>query len=356
MRIAFTKVFFLTLIAGIFFLSFSASAQINRKNIKKNNKRMSNFKGRKSNFSKEKAYTATGFSLNALNYYGDLAPRPGLLSTDISFTRPALGVSLLHRFGPRYTVTANFMYGTLSGSDAASADAADISNGVYRYKRNLSFRNRIKELSVIASLDLFENQATYISRVPWTPYAWAGIALFHHNPKAQVPSTDLNGQPLPGAGEWVSLQPLGTEGQYADLLSTDVNYGIEPYKLIQVAIPFGLGARFRLNEVMDISAEIGWRYLFTDYLDDVSRNYVDLDVLDSELARAMSYRSNETEFISNAQPVVARNGNTYDLLPGYGQEFVDNLRGSSKDRDIYMVTTFRLTYILGKTFHKAKFR
>ena len=240
MLVAFRKVLFLSLIVGIF-LSISASAQLNRKNVKKNNKRMSHFKGRKSNFGKEKAYTALGFSLSALNYYGDLSPRPGLLSTDISFTRPALGVSLLHRFGPRYTVTGNFMYGTLSGSDATSADAQDISNGVYRYKRNLSFRNRIKELSVVASLDLFENQATYISRVPWTPYAWAGVALFHHNPKALVPGADLNGQPLAEAGEWVSLQPLGTEGQYAELLPTDVNYGIEPYKLIQVAIPFGLG-------------------------------------------------------------------------------------------------------------------
>jgi hypothetical protein len=32
------------------------------------------------------------------------------------------------------------------------------------------------------------------------------------------------------------------------------------------------------------------------------------------------------------------------------------VRGNKNDRDIYMVTTIRLTYILGKNFHRAKFR
>ncbi len=345
----------LILFAGIL-LSVSASAQLNRKNVKKNNRAMSQFRGKKSHFGKERAYTSLGVSLNAFNYYGDLAPRPGMLSTDISFTRPAIGIGLAHRFGPRYTVTANFAYGTLSGADANSADQSDTGSGVFRYKRNLSFRNRIEELSIVASLDLFQNQATYISRVKWTPYAWAGVAVFHHNPKAKAPDTDLNGAPLPEAGKWVALRPLGTEGQYSSLLPSDANYGIKPYNLLQVAIPFGLGARFRLNEVVDFSAEIGWRYLFTDYIDDVSMNYVDLSVLNSELSRAMSYRGNETPFAVEAQPTQTRSGTTYNLIPGYGQEYPTNLRGSRNDRDIYMVTTLRVSYILGKTFHRAKFR
>jgi hypothetical protein len=42
--------------------------------------------------------------------------------------------------------------------------------------------------------------------------------------------------------------------------------------------------------------------------------------------------------------------------PGYGYEFTDNVRGNKKNVDIYMVTSIRVTYILGATFHKAKFR
>jgi hypothetical protein len=333
-----------------------AFGQMNRRTVKKNNKRISHYKGRKSAFSKEKRYNAAGFSLSALNYYGDLAPRPSRFSTDISFTRPALGLSFTHRFGPFYSITGSFMYGTLKGSDKASANANDVSNGVYRYDRNLSFRNRIKELSVVATFDLFQNQSTYISRVKWTPYAFVGVALFLHNPKAQVPKTDLNGNPFSNAGDWVSLQSLGTEGQYANLDKGDVNYGIKKYHKLQIAIPFGIGARYRLNQVMDISAEIGFRYTFTDYLDDVSKNYVDLDKLDGELARAMSYRTNE---VKGTPPPVGSGGvdsGGYTVWPGYGSESKYNMRGSKNDRDIYMVTTFRLTYILGKTFHRAKFR
>ena len=345
-------------VALLFLSAQEAYSQMNRKSIKKNNRRISHFKGRKFQFGKEKTYNALGISLNALNYYGDLAPRPSRISTDVSFTRPGLGISFTHRFGPRYALTAGFMYGTLSGGDAESAKKGDEENGVYRYNRNLSFRNRIKELSLVATFDLFENQATYISRVAWTPYAFLGIAVFHHNPQALAPLTDLNGNPLPGGGQWVNLRELGTEGQFSDLAETDANYGIKSYKLIQAAIPFGMGVRFRINSVMDFSAELAFRYLFTDYIDDVSKNYVDLGVLDSEMARAMSYRTNESDIVTEAQlvPTVARNGATYNLLPGYGQEHPDNMRGNSKDKDIYMVTTFKLTYILGKTIHRAKFR
>ncbi len=350
------RVFYLLVILGVL-ASAETHAQLNRKAIKKNNRRISNFRGKKFHFGPDKVYNAIGISLNALNYYGDLAPQPSRVSTDISFTRPGLGLSFAHRFGPRYTLVGTLFYGTLRGADAESANKGDNSNGVYRYNRNLSFRNRITELSIVATFDLFPNQATYISRVKWTPYAYIGAAVFHHNPKAQVPATDLNGNPLPNAGEWVALKPLGTEGQNGSLLPTDENYGAKPYKLIQPAIPFGLGARFRINEVMDFSAELGFRYLFTDYVDDVSKNYVDLSVFgNNELAKAMSYRSNEVVNPGQLVATQTRDGKTYNLLPGYGQEYPDNIRGSKNDRDVYMVTSFKLTYILGKTFHRAKFR
>lgn len=340
------------------FLAPDSMAQLNRKSIKKNNKRISHFRGKKSGFSKDKKYNSLGFSINALNYYGDIAPRPQRVSTDISFTRPGIGIDFVHRFGPRYSVKGQFMYGILKGSDASSADPTD-ENAQYRFKRNLSFRNQIKELSAVAVVDLFENEATYISRVKWTPYLYAGVALFTNNPEAQAPATDLNGAPLADAGKWVKLRPLGTEGQNSTLSPTDANYGIKPYKAIQVAIPFGAGVRFRINEVMDLWGDIGFRYTFTDYIDDVSQNYVGLEKLKSPLAQAMSYRTNELSgFPKN--PVTTPSGVVVEA--GYGHENAStgpdpfNLRGSKNDRDIYMVTSIRLTYILGATFHKAKFR
>jgi len=352
-----TKAFHWFLIVALFLGAYEAFSQMDRGSIRKNNKRLMTFRGKKSNFGKEKRYLSAGFTLSALNYYGDLAPNAARLSTDISFTRPALGITVSQRLGPRYSITGGFMYGTLRGSDFSSADENDVSSGMYRFYRNLSFRNRIKELSVVASFDLFENQATYLSRPDWTPFIFAGIAVFHHNPQAVAPAVGLNGQPLTEAGNWVSLHDLGTEGQYADLLPTDANYGIKPYKLIQFSIPIGIGVRFKVHDVVDVSAELGFRYLFTDYIDDVSKNYVDLGVLDSDLAKALSYRSNELTRPDIArQPMVARDGMTYDLINGYGYEYPTNMRGKEGNKDIFMVTTFRLSYIVGKTMHKAKFR
>lgn len=342
------------LIIGLSFCSLLMSvdsyAQMNRKKIKKNNRNIAHFKGKKRGFDPAKKYNALGISLNALNYYGDIAPLPNRISTDLAFTRPAIGVSFTHRFGPFYQLTGGFTYGTLAGSDAESADPTD-ENSAYRYVRNLSFRNRIKELSVVGQFDLFPNQGTYISRVRWTPFAFVGLAVFHHNPQAK----DAN-------GDWVDLQPLGTEGQYADLPTTAVNHGIKPYKQIQLAVPFGIGARFRFNEVLDISGEFGFRYLFTDYIDDVSHNYVDLNLLSPE-AQRMSYRSDEVNpNASEKVGLIMSNRTTTSstvfptVVSGYGHEQVGSYRGNPKDRDIYTMTTIRLTYILGKTFHKAKFR
>ncbi len=347
------------LIAFVLLAAFEHEAygQMNRRSIKRNNKRIGSFKGRKSHFDKNKVYNALGVSLNAFNYYGDLSPSPKRISTDISLTRPAIGVSFTHRFGPRYQLVGSFMYGGIRGSDNDSADPEDTKNGIFRYNRNLSFRNRIKELSIVAQVDLFENQSTYISRVKWTPYIYAGLAVFHHNPQAQAPEFDAAGNPTGKKGEWVDLQPLGTEGQNSDLDPSDVNYGLKPYKRIQFAIPFGFGARFRINEVMDLSGEFGFRYTFTDYLDDVSGNYVDLDVFgNDDLARAMSYRTNE---VKGTPPPIGSGGadsGGYTVWPGYGHEDKYSLRGNSDNKDIYMVTSVRLTYILGKTFHRAKFR
>ncbi|MBI1768679.1 MAG: hypothetical protein HY015_07450 [Bacteroidetes bacterium] len=324
--------------------------QFNRRTIKKNNKRIASFTGKKK-FSREHVYSGVGFSLNALNYYGDLSPLPSKFSTDISFTKPAFGISLFHRFGPRYTLVGQFMYGSLKGADAESAKGSD---GDFRKVRNLSFRNRIKELSINFVFDLFENNGTYISRVKWTPYAFVGFAAFLHSPQAQEPAKFLDGTVNKDAGKWVDLQSLGTEGQHSTLQPGDANYGIKPYSLLQVAIPFGVGGRFRLNEVLDLWADIGFRYTFTDYLDDVSQNYVDLGVFTDPLAQAMSYRSNEVA--TSTATYVGRDGKTYNVVNGYGSEFRDNWRGHKSSRDIYMVTSVKITYILGATFHRAKFR
>ena len=336
----------------------SAHGQLKRKSIRKNNKRISNFKGRKNNFTADKKYNYLAFSINAFNYFGDLAPLSRRLSTDISFTRPGFGVEFGHRFGPRYTLRGAFTYGTLRGDDFESADPGD-EDARFRYVRNLHFRNRIKELTITAMFDLLKNEGSYISRVQFTPYAFAGLTVFHHNPQAYVNENSS----VPEAGSWVDLEPLGTEGQYSNLPDDAVNSGIDSYSLWQIAIPLGIGVRYRLNQVFDLSFEVGLRYTFTDYLDDVSQNYVDPSLLPNDLSRELADRSRETTAaVSNSErDFTAINATAFDrdgdgFFDGYGTEFRDNIRGNKDDNDQYFVTTIKLAYIIGATFRRAKFR
>ncbi len=78
-------------------MSTDLDAQIRQRQIKKNRKRMANYKGRKAGFGKDRRYSYFGVSVNAMNYFGDLAPTGAALSTDLSLTKPGFGVFYGHR-------------------------------------------------------------------------------------------------------------------------------------------------------------------------------------------------------------------------------------------------------------------
>ncbi|RLD25010.1 MAG: hypothetical protein DRI71_00900 [Bacteroidetes bacterium] len=364
------KVLVLFLITAV--LIAPASAQMNRKKIKKNNRAMSKFHGKKNTFTKQKKYGTLGFSINSMSYLGDIAPKAKWGSTKVGFTRPGLTLSYGHRVGPRITLLGGLSYGRLQSDDFEVADPTG-DDSKYRYVRNTSFRNDIIELSAVTMIDLFKNEGSYLSRPTLAPYLLVGVAGFYHNPKAKIPNEYVlvaNSAPVafPNAGEWTALQPLGTEGQNADLLDTDANFGSKPYSLWQISIPIGLGIRYRLADALDLSLDFSVRILFTDYIDDVSKSYVDLDVLDSDLARAMSNRSRDalsangdTRDISGwtTNTYTGRNGTTYEVISGFGQEGalgIPNARGGSAVNDTFYVTSIKIAYILGAKFRRAKFR
>lgn len=349
-------------------LMATAEAQMSRKKIKKNNKAMSKFHGKKNTFTKQKKYKYLAFSINSLSYLGDIAPKASWGSTSLGFVRPGFSLSYGYRFGPRYTVMASLSSGRLQSDDFNVSDPNG-DNSKYRYIRNSSFRNDIWELSTVAILDLFKNEGAYLSRVKLTPYFIGGLAVFHHNPRAKVPAEYVlpaNTAPtaFSNAGEWVALQPLGTEGQYANLDPSDANFGIKPYSLWQLSIPIGIGVRYRLTDVFDVSVDISARILFTDYIDDISKNYVDLGVFDSDLARAMSNRSRDP-LSANGETrnatwttttYIGRDGVEYEIIRGFGEEGPTNNRGGSSINDMYFVTSFRIAYIIGAKYKRAKFR
>lgn len=304
---------------------------------------------------KKYRYYSIGGCLNAMNYIGDLDPGPSFLSPSIKFTRYNLGITGLYRIQPRVSLRGTISYGRIKGDDAVSADYEN--KNVYRLYRNLSFRNQIYEVKFDVVIDLFANTRRYTKRPDYTPYMFIGLAYFHHNPQAQ--NAD---------GKWINLKDLHTEGQ-------GMPGGPKNYSRNQLALPIGLGFRYKLSKQWDLAFDIGWRFTLTDYLDDVAGVYYDKQKLTDaygDEARIMSDKSYEAytsnpELASSVDNHYGSNPETY--YPGqphdqndgwtgistYGQP--GGQRGDLKGRrDLYLVTGFHLTYIFPGKVVCPKFR
>jgi hypothetical protein len=118
---------------------------------------------------------------------------------------------------------------------------------------NLNFQSSLFEASVTAEYDLIDitepDDGNFIDNNPrkFTPYAFAGLGMFHFNPYTHDQ-----------AGKKVYLQPIGTEGQ------------LTPYPLWQICLPYGLGVKYAISNNFLVSAEFNLRKTFTDYIDDAS--------------------------------------------------------------------------------------
>lgn len=278
-------------------------------------------------FSKRKKYNSVGFSLNAMNYFGDVTPQTNFTSFRFGATRPNVGVSITRRFTPRVSGRLALSYGRITGDDSKAADSGD-PDAVFRYNRNMSFRNDILEASGVVIVDLIENRNNYLKRPDFVPYVFAGVAGFYHDPKG-----------LYSNGQYVSLANLKTEGQSSG------------YGQTQFSIPFGGGVRYRINRNFDASLEIGWRKTFTDYLDDVSGTY----------AAAGALTTSQQIYFGGGRDV----GGTFDNKGGITRtragQFADfdtpgAKRGNDSDTDWYIVTGLSLNYILTPRIKNPKFR
>jgi len=369
-----------TLLGGVV-ATHDADAQIRKsrrsKQLRNNTKRITGYSGGAISFSKRKRYNSIGVSINTINYLGDLTPADSKLSFDFGFTRPSFSLHYQRRIHPRISIRGMYTWGRLRGDDFESADLED-PNARFRYTRNLQFRNDIHELSAMGIFDLFQNSGSFNTRVPFNVFLSVGLAGFYHNPMGQVPEFNVNhpaydavnpensggGARFPNAGEWVALEPLGTEGQKSD------NLDVDEYSKIQIAIPIGIGIRAKLNSFLDFEFEASYRHLFTDHIDDVGGDYVDLGAISDPLGRALSDRSREHVAVESgeARDLAAiagftepftytseYDGNDYTVFRGYGVDGPGNIRGSSNN-DFYVLMQFRILYILGGNVKRAKFR
>jgi len=245
-----------------------------------------------------------GFLFGTSAYSGDLDKSTRFLSQGENHA--ALGIFARFDLNRFVAARANFTYGKISASDANS-------NSPALRARNLSFQSNITELSTVAE---FNPLGTNSRGARIQPYIYVGVAFFRFKPEAVY------------AGQLLELQPLGTEGQSDG----------ERYRLNQIAIPLGLGFKFRLTERVNIGMDVGLRKTFTDYLDDVSGSYVTYsDLLRENGSLAAALGNREGELIGDGTEPVIRN--------------TGDVRGNPDTKDWYYTAGVTVSYQL---FGKVK--
>lgn len=240
-----------------------------------------------------------------IGVFGGLAAYNGDLAEKIfprKVTNGAIGITGNYEITDKFILRAGLTYAVVGGADRFSSDSG-------RIQRNLSFETSIREFSLLGQYylqDLYDHK--------FTPYAFAGVALYHFNPYAYNGGTNK-----------IYLRQLSTEGQGIP------GYASKPYKLTQLAIPLGGGIKYAFTDNIHLGLEAGLRILFTDHLDDVSGNYADpADLLANrgQLAVDMAYRGDE---LPGGNPTAPAKGTA---------------RGSSKYKDFYYFTGLHLTFRL----------
>ena len=267
-----------------------------------------------------------GLGIGPMFFLGDLGGARGVGTTfikDIDYPLTKLDKGLFVGVSPKewlgFRLAANI--GVLEGDDKQAPNKGG--DEVTRLQRNLNFKSNLAEAYVAAEFYptvFLERYDGLLGKI--RPYGIAGVGVYHFNPKTQDNS-----------GNWVALQPLHTEGEgFAEYPDRKV------YKLTQLEIPMGFGFKYYVKENMFVGLEILHRKLFTDYVDDVSTNYIDPALFDkyltpqnAALAKQLNYRG--TYAWANSRPGA----------------IVGTQRGDPKQNDAYFSTIIRLGWRLNST-------
>ena len=235
-------------------------------------------------------------------YNGDLTQK----EVSIKRMRPAASLSLKYNTGGMIDFRGGVFYGRVTADDKNNPQK-DLHN------RNLNFTSDIFEVNFVAELNLFDPDLYNAF-----PYFFGGIGVFYFNPY----SFDKDGKKT-------FLRPLSTEGQglpeYPDR---------KVYSLVQPCLPVGMGWKWHYKKRIELAYEIGFRIIFTDYLDDVSETYADIETL---IVR---------KGLKTAEFAYRKIGVPFAEL---GEK-----RGNSSKRDVYFFSGLKISFQLGGGHKKRK--
>ncbi len=150
-----------------------------------------------------------------------------------------------YNYDPRWSFRLDYTYEVIKGQDAVIG---------WRPERDLSFKTKIHDLSVITEFNFLE----YYTGRPSTsisPYLFGGLSVLMFDP-----------QPFTGD---MSLDTL-----HLNLMATE---GVQ-YSRFTLSMPFGFGCKFSLSPHLGTTIEWRMHWTMTDYLDDIHGVYPDQHV------------------------------------------------------------------------------
>jgi opacity protein-like surface antigen len=231
-------------------------------------------------------------------------------------SKPSFGAYIMAMYREKIGVRLQATFGEVNGADSTLKNDQ---NPGSRYESNLSFKSKISDIQLGVEIHplMFLNYDD-VEPPRFSPYVLAGVGYYSFDPQAQ-----LNGQ-------WYSLQPLRTEGQgfseYPDRT---------PYKLSQFNVAAGLGVKYELSSLFNARLEVNHRFLFTDYLDDVSTTYIDPSLFQRYLP---------TNVATAAQRLYSRKA---ELKAGAVTNPGDQ-RGSPSSNDAFFTVQLKVGIVLGR--------
>tara|TARA_R110002096_G_scaffold16243_6_gene55571 strand:- start:1323 stop:2225 length:903 start_codon:yes stop_codon:yes gene_type:complete len=262
-----------------------------------------------------------GIQLGGANYLGDIGGFSGQGQGFIYDFRPEktnIALSAFYRYSFSRNLALKFTAGfaRIQGADSTSGNPA-------RVGRNLSFRTDLLEAAVTGEYAFYQKR-NIVKRarkqVNFKARTFAGIGALLYYPFAQSNE------------QWFALRPLQTEGQ--------------SYSEMTVIVPMGMAFDFTFNYKIRLGMEFGYRFTFTDYLDDVSTVFADPKELPFIESAIFANRSAEA-FAKGSED-----------LPDPKYYTPGRVRGNPDNNDGYFVAQITLSYIIkaSKDFYVPKKR
>ncbi len=265
-----------------------------------------------------------GLSFNAMNCLTDLGGnkgvgKPFLKDLNTGNTKFSVGIFGSAFIQNKFALRVEATYGSLSAKDNVLKGLTD--DARYRYNRNLDFQTSIFEAAALAEIHplniLIDWDERNQSSPRLSPYLLGGVGYFSFRPQGTVPGTNT----------LVDLKPLRTEGQgFAEFPDR------EDYKLQQINFPVGLGIKYELSPLLNLRLEALHRILKTDYLDDVSQQYIDPALFDKYLT---PQQARIAKVLADKQ-ISSENMNS-----------VGEIRGNPKNNDSYFSINLKISFVLG---------